>query len=278
MRKNEETQNNGRREMATLKDVKRIVIKVGTSTLTHSTGKTNIRRMKALVAVISDIVNSGIEVALVTSGAIGVGVGKLGLKDRPTDTAGKQAAATVGQCELMFMYDKMFGEFGHATGQFLITKRDVEHEECHNNLINAFEKTFEYGAIPIINENDAVAVEEIVYGDNDSLSAIVAKLVKADALLILTDIDGLYDDNPNENEDARIIPVVEEITEGLFEIAGGKGSKFGTGGMITKLIAAQIATEAGIDTIIINGFDADNIYKVLEGHQVGTFFVAKNKK
>ena len=278
MRKNEETQNNGRREMATLKDVKRIVIKVGTSTLTHSTGKTNIRRMKALVAVISDIVNSGIEVALVTSGAIGVGVGKLGLKDRPTDTAGKQAAATVGQCELMFMYDKMFGEFGHATGQFLITKRDVEHEECHNNLINAFEKTFEYGAIPIINENDAVAVEEIVYGDNDSLSAIVAKLVKADALLILTDIDGLYDDNPNENEDARIIPVVEEITEGLFEIAGGKGSKFGTGGMITKLIAAQIATEAGIDTIIINGFDADNIYKVLDGHQVGTFFVAKNKK
>ena len=159
-----------------------------------------------------------------------------------------------------------------------ITKRDVEHEECHNNLINAFEKTFEYGAIPIINENDAVAVEEIVYGDNDSLSAIVAKLVKADALLILTDIDGLYDDNPNENEDARIIPVVEEITEGLFEIAGGKGSKFGTGGMITKLIAAQIATEAGIDTIIINGFDADNIYKVLEGHQVGTFFVAKNRK
>lgn len=264
--------------MATLKDAKRIVIKVGTSTLTHSTGKTNIRRMKALVAVISDIVNSGIEVALVTSGAIGVGVGKLGLKDRPTDTAGKQAAATVGQCELMFMYDKMFGEFGHATGQFLITKRDVEHEEGHNNLINAFEKTFEYGAIPIINENDAVAVEEIVYGDNDSLSAIVAKLVKADALLILTDIDGLYDDNPNENEDARIIPVVEEITEGLFEIAGGKGSKFGTGGMITKLIAAQIATEAGIDTIIINGFDADNIYKVLEGHQVGTFFVAKKKK
>ena len=251
--------------MATLKDAKRIVIKVGTSTLTHSTGKTNIRRMKALVAVISDIVNSGIEVALVTSGAIGVGVGKLGLKDRPTDTAGKQAAATVGQCELMFMYDKMFGEFGHATGQFLITKRDVEHEECHNNLINAFEKTFEYGAIPIINENDAVAVEEIVYGDNDSLSAIVAKLVKADALLILTDIDGLYDDNPNENEDARIIPVVEEITEGLFEIAGGKGSKFGTGGMITKLIAAQIATEAekNISYQLAKGLSNPQIAKLL---------------
>lgn len=263
--------------MATLKNVKRIVIKVGTSTLTHETGKTNIRRMKQLVAVISDIVNSGIEVALVTSGAIGVGVGKLGLSERPTDTAGKQAAATVGQCELMFMYDKMFGEYGHNIGQLLVTKRDVEHPECHENLINAFEKTFEYGAIPVINENDAVAVEEIVYGDNDSLSAIVAKLIKADALLILTDIDGLYNANPNEDEDARIIPVVEQITESLFEIAGGKGSKFGTGGMITKLIAADMATQAGIDTIIMNGYDPDNIYKAIEGHQVGTFFTAKNK-
>ena len=202
--------------MATLKDVKRIVIKVGTSTLTHHTGKSNIRQIKKLVAVISDIVNSGVEVALVTSGAIG-----------------------------------------------------------RENLINAFEKTFEYGAIPIINENDAVAVEEIVFGDNDSLSAIVAKLIKADALLILTDIDGLYDKDPHKDEDARIIPVVEEITEHLFEIAGGKGSKFGTGGMITKLQAAQIATEVGIPTIVMNGGDSDNIYRVLEGHQVGTFFTAK---
>ena len=261
--------------MAILKDTRRVVIKVGTSTLTHSTGKTNIRQMKKLVAVISDIVNSGIEVALVTSGAIGVGVGKLGLKEKPEDTAGKQAAATVGQCELMFMYDKMFGEYGHTIGQLLVTKRDVDNDECRNNLINAFERTFEFGAIPIINENDAVAVEEIVYGDNDNLSAIVAKLIKADALLILTDIDGLYDGNPNTDEFARIIPVVEEITEGLFEIAGGKGSKLGTGGMITKLQAAQIATEAGIDTIIMNGQEPDNIYKVLEGRQVGTFFVAK---
>lgn len=261
--------------MATLKNVKRVVIKVGTSTLTHATGKTNIRQMKKLVTVISDIVNSGLEVALVTSGAIGVGVGKLGLKERPTTTAGKQAAATVGQCELMFMYDKMFGEFGHIVGQFLVTKRDVDNDECRENLINAFERTFEFGAIPVINENDAVAVEEIVYGDNDSLSAIVAKLIKADALLILTDIDGLYDKNPNEDEYARIIPVVEEITEGLFEIAGGKGSKFGTGGMITKLQAAQIATEAGIDTVVMSGQDPENIYKILEGHQVGTFFVAK---
>ncbi len=178
----------------------------------------------------------------------------------------------------MFMYDKMFGEYGHKVGQFLVTKRDVDNLESRDNLINAFERTLEFGAIPVINENDVVAVEEIVYGDNDNLSAIVAKLIKADALFILTDIDGLYDANPNENEYARIIPVVEEITEGLFELAGGKGSKFGTGGMITKLQAAQIATEAGIDTVIMNGGDPENLYKILEGHQVGTFFVAKDKE
>lgn len=264
--------------MAVLKNPKRIVIKVGTSTLTHSTGKTNIRNMRNLVRVISDIVNSGKEVALVTSGAIGVGVGKLGLKEKPQDTPGRQAAATVGQCELMFMYDKMFGEFGHTVGQVLITKRDVEHPECHDNLINAFEKAFEYGAIPIINENDAVAVDEIVYGDNDSLSAIVAKLIKADALLILTDIDGLYTANPNENEDAQLIPVVKEINDEIRALAGGNGSKFGTGGMVTKLIAADIANSAGIDTIIMNGADPDNIYRALEGRQVGTFFVANSEK
>ena len=261
--------------MATLKDVQRIVIKVGTSTLAHSTGKANIRQMKKLVTVISDIVNSGKEVALVTSGAIGVGAGKLGLTERPTTTAEKQAAATIGQCELMFMSDKMFGEYGHTIGQFLITKRDVDNKECRENLINAFEETFNFGAIPVINENDAVGIEEIVYGDNDSLSAIVAKLIHADALLILTDIDGLYDKNPEKDEYARIIPVVEEINEDLYQIAGGKGSKFGTGGMVTKLQAAEISTEAGINTIVMNGSYPENIYKVLEGHQVGTFFVAK---
>ena len=243
--------------------------------MAHSTGKANIRQMKKLVTVISDIVNSGKEVALVTSGAIGVGAGKLGLTERPTTTAEKQAAATIGQCELMFMYDKMFGEYGHTIGQFLITKRDVDNKECRENLINAFEETFNFGAIPVINENDAVGIEEIVYGDNDSLSAIVAKLIHADALLILTDIDGLYDKNPEKDEYARIIPVVEEINEDLYQIAGGKGSKFGTGGMVTKLQAAEISTEAGINTIVMNGSYPENIYKVLEGHQIGTFFVAK---
>lgn len=261
--------------MAILKNVKRIVVKVGTSTLTYSTGKTNIRRMHKLVSVLSDIVNSGIEVALVTSGAIGVGVGKLGLKEKPADTAGKQAAATIGQCELMFMYDKLFGEYGHTVGQLLITKSDVDNEERRENLVNTFNKLFDFGAIPVINENDSVAVEEIVYGDNDSLSAIVAKLINADALIILTDIDGLYDANPTENEDAKLIPVVTVIDEDLYAIAGGRGSTLGTGGMVTKLHAAEIAMDAGIDTIVMNGENPTDIYKALDGKQIGTFFKGK---
>lgn len=261
--------------MAVLKDVKRLVVKVGTSTLTYDTGKTNIRRMHKLVSVLSDIVNSGIEVALVTSGAIGVGVGKLGLKERPSDISGRQAAATVGQCELMFMYDKLFGEYGHTVGQLLITKSDVDNEERRKNLVNTFDKLFDYGAVPIVNENDSVAVDEIVYGDNDSLSAIVAKLVNADALIILTDIDGLYDDNPNENEDATLISQVDEITDELIAVAGGHGSRFSTGGMVTKLHAAQIAMDAGIDTIVMNGAAPESIYKALDGKQIGTFFTGK---
>ncbi len=261
--------------MAVLKDVKRLVVKVGTSTLTYDTGKTNIRRMHKLVSVLSDIVNSGIEVALVTSGAIGVGVGKLGLKERPSDISGRQAAATVGQCELMFMYDKLFGEYGHTVGQLLITKSDVDSEERRKNLVNTFEKLFDYGAVPIVNENDSVAVDEIVYGDNDSLSAIVARLINADALIILTDIDGLYDDNPNENEDAKLISQVDEITDELIAVAGGHGSRFSTGGMVTKLHAAQIAMDAGIDTIVMNGAAPESIYKALDGKQIGTFFTGK---
>ncbi len=261
--------------MATLKDVKRIVVKVGTSTLTYNTGKTNIRRMHKLVSVLSDIVNSGIEVALVTSGAIGVGVGKLGLKEKPQDTPGRQAAATVGQCELMFMYDKLFGEYGHTVGQLLITKSDVEDGERCQNLVNTFNKLFDFGVVPVINENDSVAVEEIVYGDNDSLSAIVAKLINADALIILTDIDGLYDSNPTENEDAKLIPLVTEINEDLYAIAGGRGSTLGTGGMVTKLHAAEITMGAGIDTIVMNGENPTEIYKALDGKQVGTFFKGK---
>ncbi len=264
--------------MAVLHNVRRLVVKVGTSSLTYETGKLNLRRMRKLVTVLSDIVNSGIQVALVTSGAIGVGVGKLGLSERPADTPGRQAAAAVGQCELMFIYDKMFAEYSHTVGQILITKSDVENGERRTNLIATFENLFRFGALPVINENDSIATEEIVYGDNDSLSAIVAKLIQADALLILTDTDGLYNDNPTENPDANLIGVVEEITEDLYRIAGGHGSRFSTGGMVTKLDAAKIATDAGIDTVIMNGSNPEDLYKLLDGRQIGTLFVGKNRR
>lgn len=211
--------------MSSFKTAKRIVFKVGTSTLTYETGKINIRCMEKLAAVLSDLHNSGLEVVLVTSGAIGVGVGKLGLKERPKDTPGRQAAATVGQCELMFIYDKLFGEYGQIIGQLLITRSDIEHDERRTNLINSFEKLFEYGAIPIVNENDSVAVEEIVYGDNDSLSANVARLVKADALIILTDIDGFFSGDPQTDEHAKLIPYVDEITDELLALAEPSSSK-----------------------------------------------------
>ena len=261
-----------------LKDAKKLVVKVGTSTLTYETGKTNIRRMKKLVEVLSDLKNSGVQIVLVTSGAIGVGVGKLGLPEKPSDTPGRQAAATVGQCELMFMYDKLFSEYGHITGQLLITRSDIENEERKNNLINSFEKLLEYGAIPIVNENDAVAVEEIVFGDNDNLSAIVAKLISADGLIILSDIDGLFSGNPRNDDDAVLIPVVEKITGEIEKIAGGRGSSRGTGGMITKVHAARTAGEAGIPTVIMNGANPDDIYRVIEGRQIGTIFVPSGKE
>lgn len=257
-----------------LEDVKRIVVKVGTSTLIHKNGKANLRSMSGLVSVLSGILNSGVEVVLVTSGAIGAGSGKLGLKERPRDTPGKQAAAAVGQCELMFLYDKLFSEYGHTVGQLLITKSDVENDERRENLINTFKRLFDFGVMPIVNENDSVAVEEIVYGDNDNLSAIVACLIEADLLILLSDIDGLYDANPAVCEDAKLIPIVEEIDDSIIKIAGGAGSDFGTGGMATKINAAKIAGAAGIDTIIINGSNPQELYRVLEGEATGTIFKA----
>ena len=263
--------------MINRKDVKRLVVKVGTSTLTYDTGKINLRRMSMLARVLSDLKNAGMEIVLVTSGAIGVGVGKLGLKERPKDTPGRQAAATVGQCELMFLYDKFFGEYGNITGQLLVTKDDFDNEERHRNLHNSFMKLFEYGAIPVVNENDSVAVEEIVYGDNDSLSAHVAEIVNADALVILTDIDGLFSANPREDENAVLIHIVDEINDDILALAGGSGTNRGTGGMITKLLAARIATAAGIDTVVMNGSDPEDIYKLIDGRQIGTLFRAKTE-
>lgn len=262
--------------MNDIRNAKRIVFKVGTSTLTYDTGKINIRRMARLASVLADLKNQGKEVVLVSSGAIAVGVGKLGLKEKPSDTPSRQAAACVGQCELMFMYDKLFSEYSHNVGQLLITKSDVENDERRQNLINSFDKMLEYGVIPIINENDSVAVEEIVYGDNDSLSAIVAKLIGADLLVILSDIDGLFSANPMTDDSAVLIPIVKEITDETFKIAGGAGSKRGTGGMVTKLHAAQIAGSVGIDTVIMNGSDPTDIYKLTDGHQIGTRFIGGN--
>ncbi|MCI6646801.1 MAG: glutamate 5-kinase [Oscillospiraceae bacterium] len=252
-----------------------IVCKVGTSTLTHETGRTNLRCMEELVTVLSDLMNQGRQVVLVTSGAIGVGVGKLGLSQRPKDTAGKQAAATVGQCELMFMYDKMFSQYGHKVGQLLITKEDVDDPKRRQNLVQTFEKLFDFGAIPIINENDAVAVDEIVYGDNDSLSAVVATLIHADALVILTETDGLYTANPMKDPDARRIARVEEITDEIRSFASGDGTALGTGGMVTKLHAAEIATAAGVDTYVICGKDPRDIYRLMDGADIGTHFIAR---
>ena len=256
---------------------KRIVVKVGTSTLTYPTGKTNLRHMAELARVLSDILNAGNEAVLVSSGAIGVGVGKLGLRERPCDTRGRQAAASVGQCELMFIYDKLFGEYNHTVAQLLITKSDVDDDERRANLVNTFEQLFAFGALPIVNENDSVAVEEIVYGDNDCLSANVAKLVGADLLVILTDCEGLFDRDPGKHPDARLIPVVSAVTPEIEALAGGAGSELGTGGMLTKLHAARIAAEAHIDTVVACGTPVSNLYDILDGKSVGTLFLGKGE-
>lgn len=253
---------------------KRLVFKVGTSTLTHETGKLNLRRMRDLARVLSDLKNAGHEIVLVSSGAIGVGVGKLKLERRPHDIGGRQACAAVGQCELMYIYDKLFSEYGHVTAQVLLTRDCVDDRLRRMNIQNAFERLLDMGALPIINENDTVAVEEIVFGDNDTLSALVAREVRADALIILTDIDGLHERNPREDPTAPLIHVVEAITSHTREIAGGTGSSRGTGGMITKIEAADIATRQGITTAIIDGSDPEDIYRLLDGEEIGTVFLA----
>ena len=256
---------------------KRLVFKVGTSTLTHETGKLNLRRMRDLARVLSDLKNAGREIVLVSSGAIGVGVGKLKLERRPHDIGGRQACAAVGQCELMYIYDKLFSEYGHVTAQVLLTRDCVDDRLRRMNIQNAFERLLDMGALPIINENDTVAVEEIVFGDNDTLSALVAREVRADALIILTDIDGLHERNPREDPTAPLIHVVEAITSHTREIAGGTGSSRGTGGMITKVQAADIATRAGVTTAIMDGSDPDDIYRLLDGEARGTVFLPRRE-
>ncbi|MBR6766136.1 MAG: glutamate 5-kinase [Clostridia bacterium] len=253
----------------------RVVIKIGTSTLTHSTGHLNIRRVEEICKVISDIKNAGNQVIMVSSGAIGMGVGKLGLSERPKDIPTKQAAAAVGQCELMYVYDKLFSEYNHTVAQLLITGDDVENDNRHENFSNTLNRLLALDALPIINENDTVSTKEIVIGDNDTLAAIVAKSVKADLLILLSDIDGLYTADPHKDENARLIPVVNKIDEGIEALAGGIGSSLGTGGMITKINAAKMCFEAGCDMVITNGDDPMKLYDIIGGKSVGTRFTEK---
>ena len=250
----------------------RIVIKIGTSTLAHPTGHLNIRLVEHLCKVVSDIKNAGHEVILVSSGAIGMGVGKLGLLCRPRDIPTKQAAAAVGQCELMYTYDKLFSEYNHTVAQLLITGADVENATRHENFSNTLTRLLELKALPIINENDTVATEEIVIGDNDTLAAIVAKSVRADRLILLSDIDGLYTADPHKDPEATLISHIFSITEDIRSLGGGSASSQGTGGMATKLHAAQICMVAGCDMVITNGCRPDDLYDILEGKTVGTTF------
>ncbi|MFV0498038.1 MAG: glutamate 5-kinase [Candidatus Fimivivens sp.] len=255
-------------------EAKRIVIKIGTTTLTHGGGLINYRRLESLVKTLSDLKNSGKEIVLVSSGAIGVGIGILGLKSRPSDMPTKQACAAIGQCELMYTYDKLFSEYNHSVAQILLTRDVVEEAQRQQNVINTFDRLLELGIIPIVNENDTVSTEEIEFGDNDTLSAIVAKLIHADALVLLSDIDGLYTANPKEDATATLIPVVENI-ESIRHLAGDSSSIFGRGGMITKINAAEIVCEVGIDMSIINGSQPALLYDLFDGAPIGTYFLGR---
>ncbi|MGL5694772.1 MAG: glutamate 5-kinase [Peptostreptococcaceae bacterium] len=262
-----------------LKDAKRIVVKVGTSTLTYDNGNINLNRIEKLTRVLSDIVNSGKEVTLVSSGAIGVGVSKLNLKEKPKDIREKQALSAVGQCELMHIYSKFFGEYSHTVGQVLLTRDVIENDRLKNNVCNTFDILLDRKIIPIVNENDTISIDEIEnianFGDNDNLSAIVSLLINADLLIILSDIDGFYDSDPRSNENAKLLDEVCEITPELESCAGGAGSNLGTGGMATKLIAAKRATNEGIDMVLANGKDPIIILDILNGEKIGTLFVGK---
>ena len=252
----------------------RIVVKVGTSTLAHATGMLNIRHVEELCKVLSDLENAGHQMILVSSGAIGMGAGKLGLPGRPQDMPTKQAAAAVGQCELMYTYDKLFSEYNHTVAQMLITGEDVEDPGRRRNFENTLGRLLELGVLPILNENDTIATQEIEIGDNDTLAAVVAVSAKADLLVLLSDIEGLYTADPHKDSGARIIPLVQGVTPEILALAGGKGSALGTGGMATKLRAASMVNAAGIDMVITNGARPAVLYYIAEGCPAGTRFAA----
>ena len=260
-----------------LQNSKRIVVKVGTSTLTYDNGDINLARIEKLARVLSDLMNAGKEVVLVTSGAVQVGVKKLKLKEKPTSIREKQAAASVGQCELMHIYSKFFGEYSHIVGQVLLTKDVIEDEHVRNNVVNTFEKLIEDKVIPIVNENDTVAIDEIEnivrFGDNDNLSAIVSVLIHADLLVILSDIDGFFDSDPTKNPNSKLMKVIDGIAPELENFAGDSGTDVGTGGMVTKLTAAKTATSAGVSLILANGKEPSILRDIIEGQEIGTLFL-----
>ena len=253
----------------------RICIKVGTSTLAHATGHLNIRQVENLCKVLSDLKNAGNQVILISSGAIGMGIGKLGLKRRPDDMPTTQAAAAVGQCELMYVYDKSFGEYNHTVAQMLLTGADFENPQRLENFRNTLFRLLELEALPIINENDTVVTDEIGIGDNDTLAAMVAVNAEAELLVLLSDIQGLYTADPHKHPEAKLIETVQEITPEIMALAEGKGSELATGGMSTKLTAAKIVTERGCDMIITDGKNPGVLYDILEGKPIGTRFLKR---
>ena len=256
----------------------RIVVKVGTSTLAYATGRLNIQRVERMCKILSDLKNAGHEIILVSSGAIAMGFGKLNLRERPKDMPTKQASAAVGQCELMYVYDKLFAEYNHTVAQLLITAPDIADGGIRKeNFHNTLDRLLELGVLPVINENDTIATEEIAVGDNDTLSAVVAATVQADLLILLSDIEGLYDSDPHRNPAAKLISVVPEINEEILALAGGSGSNLGTGGMVTKLRAAQIATAAGCEMVIANGWNPELLYGIAAGEAIGTRFLTRRE-
>lgn len=252
----------------------RIVVKVGTSTLAHSTGNINIRHVEELCKVLADLKNAGNEIILVSSGAIGMGIGKLSLKEKPSDMPTKQAAAAVGQCELMYAYDKLFSEYNHTVAQILLTGLDLEDPTRYRNIKNTMTRLLELNVLPIINENDTVNTDEISVGDNDTLGAIVAVSMHADLLVLLSDIDGLYTADPHKDPDAKLLSEIKEITPEIEALGGKSRSGLGTGGMATKLSAAKRCIERGTDVVIANGSVPAVLYDIVEGKSVGTRFIS----
>ena len=261
-----------------LKNVQKIVVKVGTSTLTKSDGQLNIEKIKKIVLELSNLSDKGYDVALVTSGAVGAGMGMLNMPERPKTLSEKQAVSAVGQVSLMHLYQTLFQEHNKVIGQLLLTKGEFSDRRRYLNVRNVCNTFFDKKIIPVINENDAIVADELKVGDNDTMSALVSGLIDADLVIILSDIDGLYNKNPQKYEDAKLIELVGDITEDVKNMAGGEGSKFGTGGMITKIIAAEMATKIGTNLVIANGDDPKNITRVVEKENIGTLFVRKNKK